>query len=75
VGAARIEADEVRTQAQQMLDEARAEVASLTTRRDEIAEELGRLSGVIEALSVPGAPAQRSSTNPAPNPESADVAR
>ena len=33
--------------------EARAEVAALTTRRDEIAEELGRLSAVIEALSVP----------------------
>ena len=30
----------------------RTEVAGLTTRRDEIAEELGRLSGVIEALSV-----------------------
>jgi hypothetical protein len=40
-----------------MLDDARAEVASLTTRRDEIAAELGRLSGVIEALSVP-APAR-----------------
>jgi hypothetical protein len=35
------------------LDDARAEVAALTTRRDEIAGELGRLSGVIEALSVP----------------------
>ena len=38
VGDARIEADEVRTQGQQMLDDARAEVAALTTRRDEIAE-------------------------------------
>jgi hypothetical protein len=27
-------------------------VAALTTRRDEIAAELGRLSGVIEALNV-----------------------
>ena len=50
-----------------MLDDARAEVAALTTRRDEIAEELGRLSGVIEALSVsrrtgvgtPATPARR----------------
>ena len=43
---------ELRTEAYQVLDDARAEVATLTTRRDEIAEELGRLSGVIEALSV-----------------------
>jgi chromosome segregation ATPase len=49
---ARVEADELRRTARRMLDDARTEVASLTTRRDEIAEELGRLSGVIEALSV-----------------------
>jgi cell division septum initiation protein DivIVA len=70
VGAARIEADEVRTRGQQMLDDARAEVAALTTRRDEIAGELGRLSGVIDALSVPGAPARD-----ARDPADADVAR
>ncbi|MGZ4596831.1 MAG: hypothetical protein ACXV3V_07895, partial [Actinomycetes bacterium] len=44
---------ELRRSAHQLLDDARAEVAALTTRRDEIAGELGRLSGVIEALSVP----------------------
>ena len=51
MGDARSEADRLRTEAYQVLDDARAEVATLTTRRDEIAEELGRLSGVIEALS------------------------
>ena len=49
---ARVEADELRRTARRMLDEARAEVADLSTRRDEIAAELGRLSGVIEALNV-----------------------
>ena len=63
---ARAEADELRTEAYRMLDDARDEVAALTTRRDEIADELGRLSGVIEALSV-------SSTPGAPSP--ADVPR
>jgi hypothetical protein len=43
-----------------MLEEARAEVAALTTRRDEIAGELGRLSGVIEALNVPASAGARS---------------
>jgi cell division septum initiation protein DivIVA len=52
VGEARIEADELRRQATQILHDAREEVAALTTRRDEIAGELGRLSGVIDALSV-----------------------
>ena len=41
------------------------------TRRDEIAEELGRLSGVIEALSVPGAPA-RDARDAAPTPTCQD---
>ena len=36
-------------------EEAQAEVAALATRREEIAGELGRLSGVIEALAVPAA--------------------
>jgi hypothetical protein len=49
---ARTEADELRTEAHRVLDDAREEVAALTTRRDEIAAELGRLSGVIDALSV-----------------------
>jgi len=52
VGDARTEADDLRRQAAQILHDAREEVAALTTRRDEIAAELGRLSGVIDALSV-----------------------
>jgi outer membrane protein TolC len=44
----------MRAQARQILDEARAEVAALARRRDQIAEELSQLSGVIEALAVPG---------------------
>jgi uncharacterized membrane protein YqiK len=52
VGDARTEADRLRTEAHRILDDAREEVAVLAKRRDEIAEELGRLSGVIEALSV-----------------------
>ena len=38
-----------------MLDEARAEVMSLTQRRDDIVHELGEVSGVIAALAVPTA--------------------
>jgi cell division septum initiation protein DivIVA len=53
VSHARREADAARDEARRVLEEARAEVAVLTTRRDEIAAELGRLSGVIEALAVP----------------------
>ena len=52
VADARTEADELRREAAKILSEAREEVAALTTRRDEIAAELGRLSGVIEALNV-----------------------
>jgi len=44
---------QLRREAHRILDDAREEVTALTKRRDEIAEELGRLSGVIEALSVP----------------------
>ncbi len=35
-----------------MLDRARAEVAQLARRRDDINAQLGHLSGVIEALAV-----------------------
>ena len=52
VADAQAEADELRAEAHRILAEAREEVASLTTRRDKIAAELGRLSGVIDALSV-----------------------
>jgi hypothetical protein len=49
-------------------------VAALATRRDEIAEELGRLSGVIEALSVGGVPAG-AGPRPAGSAPDADVPR
>ena len=38
---------------QPQLERARAEIAQLQAQRDGIAAELGQLSGVIEALSVP----------------------
>ena len=51
---ARVEADLLRTQAREVLEEARAEVAALAQRRDNITSQLNSLSGVIEALAVPG---------------------
>ena len=51
---ARTESDLLRSQARQLLDEARAEVAGLAQRRDDITSQLNNLSGVIEALAVPG---------------------
>jgi hypothetical protein len=36
-----------------MLERARAEVASLASRREDITRQLGSLSGVINALAVP----------------------
>jgi chromosome segregation ATPase len=51
---ARAEADALRAQAQHRLEEARDEIEALARRRDGIAEELRQLSGVIEALAVPG---------------------
>jgi hypothetical protein len=36
-----------------MLERARAEVAVLAARREDITQQLGHLSGVIEALAVP----------------------
>jgi hypothetical protein len=50
---ARRDADEMRTQAKQLLAEAREEVAVLARRREAITNELGELSGVIQALAVP----------------------
>lgn len=52
----RREADQVRTQAHAMLSSARSEVAELAKRRDDIQRQLTELSGVIEALAVPGEP-------------------
>ncbi len=57
VAAARAEADQLRSAARALLVEARAEVAALTAHRNAIADELGNLSGVIDALAVAEAPA------------------
>lgn len=51
-----------------MLDRARAEVASLTSRREDIAKQLGSLSGVIDALSVSERPVSER-----PDPERPDT--
>ena len=53
VAAAREEADELRAQARRIVEDARAEVALLARQRDGITQELGQLSGVIQALAVP----------------------
>ena len=53
LAAARAEADELRSKARAVLEDARIEAAVLTKRRDEIAAELEGLSGVIQALAVP----------------------
>jgi hypothetical protein len=57
ITSARAEADAVRSRARALLDDARSEVAVLGKQRDEIAEELAGLSGVIQALAVPAAEA------------------
>ena len=51
---AREHADDLRAQARKLLADAEARVAALNQRRDEITKELTQLSGVIEALAVPG---------------------
>ena len=53
LAAARADADTNRAQARDLLTHARAEVSVLARRRDDIAAQLGHLSGVIEALAVP----------------------
>lgn len=50
---AREEADRLRVQAREAVDAARAEVHTLSARRDDINTQLGHLSNVIEALAVP----------------------
>jgi hypothetical protein len=50
---ARADADQARTQARQSVADAHAEVEELQARRQAITLELGGLSGVIEALSMP----------------------
>lgn len=60
-----------------MLDRARAEVASLASRREDITKQLGHLSGVIDALAVPERPTAGAAegrqdptgTTPVPTPE------
>ena len=49
---ARQRADAVRAEAHAAVERARAEVHTLAARRDAITSQLGRLSGVIEALAV-----------------------
>ena len=55
IASARAEADDIRARARALLEDARSEVAVLGRQRDEIAEELSSLSGVIQALAVPAA--------------------
>ena len=52
LAAARADADSSRAETRDLLAHARAEVAVLAQRRDDITEQLGHLSGVIEALAV-----------------------
>jgi vacuolar-type H+-ATPase subunit H len=51
---AREHSDELRGPARKLLADAEARVAALNQRRDEITKELTQLSGVIEALAIPG---------------------
>ena len=53
LAAARADADTIRAEAHDILAQARSEVGALAERRDDITEQLGYLSGVIEALAVP----------------------
>ncbi len=50
---ARVHAERLRGEARAAVERAREEVNTLAARRDDINRQLGRLSGVIEALSVP----------------------
>lgn len=59
---ARIDADQARTEARSQLEKARAEVATLARRRDDINAQLGHLSGVIEALAVSDQPGTRTTS-------------
>ena len=69
----RAAAEQVRENARQALERARAEIAQLQTRRDTIAAELGQLSGVIEALSVPEREQLASGATPTPSTPTAPV--
>lgn len=65
----RAEADQLREGARRALERARAEIAQLQSQRDGIAAELGQLSGVIEALSVPEREPTTGSGDPTPTAE------
>jgi hypothetical protein len=68
---ARADADRVREEARSMLERARAEVAALASRRQDITTQLGHLSGVIDALAVPERAATPAPATPDPaTPES-----
>src|ERR1035438_4390504 len=69
--AARADADTSRAEARDLLTHARAEVKALAARRDDITAQLGNLSGVIEALAVPGPP-RVTGEGAAPIPENAE---
>jgi hypothetical protein len=70
-----------------MLDRARADVAALTSRREDITKQLGHLTGVIDALAVPETAAPQhpppeattapdpEPSNPSPDPHTPDSER
>jgi len=75
VRSARADADEVRTRARAIESQSREEVERLTAQRDRIAEELGNLSGVIDALAIAG-PKNSAPLHPgAAKPLNSDTAR
>ena len=49
-----------------MLERARSEVAALASRRQDITTQLGHLSGVIDALSVPERPTRTAADDDPP---------
>jgi hypothetical protein len=71
LAAAPADADTSRAEARDLLTHARAEVKVLAARRDDITAQLGNLSGVIEALAVPGPP-RVTGDGAAPIPENAE---
>jgi membrane-bound ClpP family serine protease len=56
VSQARQDAEAIRTEVREYMERARMEASTLARRRDNIASQLGQLSGVIEALAVPENP-------------------
>ena len=68
LAAARADADASRAEARSLLTQARAEVKVLADRRDDITQQLGNLTGVIEALAVPESPG-RANRLPAAAPD------